>query len=60
VPELPDVEGFRRVFAAHAVQRPIRRVDVLAPACCGMSARTGWRGRCAVAGSDPHGGTENG
>jgi formamidopyrimidine-DNA glycosylase len=29
VPELPDVEGFRRVLAAHAVGRPIQRVDVL-------------------------------
>lgn len=29
MPELPDVEGFRRVLAAHAVGRPIRRVDVL-------------------------------
>src|ERR671930_631480 len=28
MPELPDVEGFRRVLAAHAVGRPIRRVDV--------------------------------
>jgi formamidopyrimidine-DNA glycosylase len=29
MPELPDVEGFRRVLAAHAVGRPVRRVDVL-------------------------------
>jgi formamidopyrimidine-DNA glycosylase len=29
VPELPDVEGFRRVLADHAVGRRIRRVDVL-------------------------------
>jgi formamidopyrimidine-DNA glycosylase len=28
MPELPDVEGFRRVFAEHAVGQPIRRVDV--------------------------------
>jgi len=29
MPELPDVEGFRRLFAEHAVNRAIRRVDVL-------------------------------
>jgi formamidopyrimidine-DNA glycosylase len=29
VPELPDVEGFRRVFASHAVGLPVRRVEVL-------------------------------
>jgi formamidopyrimidine-DNA glycosylase len=29
VPELPDVEGFRRVLSDHAVGRRIRRVDVL-------------------------------
>jgi formamidopyrimidine-DNA glycosylase len=29
VPELPDVEGFRRVLADHAVGRRIERVDVL-------------------------------
>jgi formamidopyrimidine-DNA glycosylase len=29
VPELPDVEGFRRVLAEHAAGRTIRRVDVL-------------------------------
>jgi formamidopyrimidine-DNA glycosylase len=29
VPELPDVEGFRQVLAAHAAGRLIRRVDVL-------------------------------
>ena len=29
MPELPDVEGFRRVLADHAVDRPIERVDVL-------------------------------
>lgn len=29
MPELPDVEGFRRVFASNAVGRPVRRVDVL-------------------------------
>jgi formamidopyrimidine-DNA glycosylase len=29
VPELPDVEGFRRVLAEHAIGRPIRAVDVL-------------------------------
>lgn len=29
VPELPDVESFRQVFAAHAVKRPISGVDVL-------------------------------
>ncbi|WP_350276319.1 DNA-formamidopyrimidine glycosylase family protein [Kribbella sp. HUAS MG21] len=29
MPELPDVEGFRRVLAAHAVGRRIRTVDVL-------------------------------
>jgi len=29
VPELPDVEGYRRVVAGHAVGRRIRRVDVL-------------------------------
>jgi formamidopyrimidine-DNA glycosylase len=29
VPELPDVEGFRRVLAEHAVGRRIERVDVL-------------------------------
>lgn len=29
MPELPDVEGFRRVLAGHAVGREIRRVDVL-------------------------------
>jgi formamidopyrimidine-DNA glycosylase len=29
VPELPDVEGFRRVLAEHAVGSTIRRVDVL-------------------------------
>jgi formamidopyrimidine-DNA glycosylase len=31
MPELPDVEGFRRTFADHAVARPIERVDVLDP-----------------------------
>jgi formamidopyrimidine-DNA glycosylase len=31
VPELPDVEGFRRVLADHAAGHPIRRVDVLDP-----------------------------
>src|SRR5919198_2289784 len=29
MPELPDVEGFRRVLARHAKGRPIQRVDVL-------------------------------
>jgi formamidopyrimidine-DNA glycosylase len=29
VPELPDVEGFRRVLAEHAVGRRIERVDIL-------------------------------
>ncbi|WP_433169288.1 Fpg/Nei family DNA glycosylase [Kribbella sp. CA-247076] len=29
MPELPDVEGFRRVLSVHAVGRKIRRVDVL-------------------------------
>jgi formamidopyrimidine-DNA glycosylase len=29
VPELPDVEGFRRVLAEHATGRPVQRVDVL-------------------------------
>lgn len=29
MPELPDVEGFRRVLAEHAVGRRIERVDVL-------------------------------
>ncbi|WP_027944871.1 Fpg/Nei family DNA glycosylase [Amycolatopsis taiwanensis] len=29
MPELPDVESFRRVFASHAVGPPVRRVDVL-------------------------------
>ncbi|HEY3557223.1 MAG TPA: DNA-formamidopyrimidine glycosylase family protein [Kribbella sp.] len=29
MPELPDVEGFRRVLADHAAGRPIRSVDVL-------------------------------
>ncbi|MEU4605680.1 DNA-formamidopyrimidine glycosylase family protein [Kribbella sp. NPDC023972] len=29
MPELPDVEGFRRVLADHAVGRRIRRVDVI-------------------------------
>ena len=29
MPELPDVEGFRRVLSGHAVGRPIRRVEVL-------------------------------
>jgi formamidopyrimidine-DNA glycosylase len=29
MPELPDVEGFRRVLAAHALRWPIREVDVL-------------------------------
>lgn len=29
MPELPDVEGFRRVLSDHAVGRRIRRVDVL-------------------------------
>jgi formamidopyrimidine-DNA glycosylase len=28
LPELPDVEGFRRVLAKHAVGKPIRRVEV--------------------------------
>ena len=28
MPELPDVEGFRRVLARHAVGKPIRRVEV--------------------------------
>ena len=28
MPELPDVEGFRRVLARHAVNKPIRRVEV--------------------------------
>jgi formamidopyrimidine-DNA glycosylase len=28
LPELPDVEGFRRVLARHAVGKPIRRVEV--------------------------------
>lgn len=28
MPELPDVEGFRRVFAEHAVRRPVKRVEV--------------------------------
>ncbi len=28
MPELPDVEGFRRVFAEHAVRQPVERVDV--------------------------------
>jgi formamidopyrimidine-DNA glycosylase len=27
VPELPDVEGFRRVLAEHAVGRRIERVE---------------------------------
>ncbi|WP_020575659.1 Fpg/Nei family DNA glycosylase [Actinopolymorpha alba] len=31
MPELPDVEGFRRVLAQHAVDRPITRVEVLDP-----------------------------
>ena len=29
MPELPDVEGFRRVLAEHAAGRRVRRVDVL-------------------------------
>ncbi|TCC37445.1 Fpg/Nei family DNA glycosylase [Kribbella capetownensis] len=29
MPELPDVEGFRRVLADHAVGRPVQYVDVL-------------------------------
>jgi formamidopyrimidine-DNA glycosylase len=29
MPELPDVEGFRRVFARHAVGRTVERVEVL-------------------------------
>jgi formamidopyrimidine-DNA glycosylase len=28
MPELPDVEGFRRVFASHAAGRPIEHVEV--------------------------------
>jgi formamidopyrimidine-DNA glycosylase len=28
LPELPDVEGFRRVLARHALGKPIRRVEV--------------------------------
>jgi formamidopyrimidine-DNA glycosylase len=28
MPELPDVEGFRRVLDGHAVDRPITQVDV--------------------------------
>jgi formamidopyrimidine-DNA glycosylase len=31
VPELPDVEGFRRVLAEHATGRRVERVDVLDP-----------------------------
>jgi formamidopyrimidine-DNA glycosylase len=31
MPELPDVEGFRRVLADNAVGRPIERVEVLDP-----------------------------
>lgn len=31
MPELPDVEGFRRVLAEHGVGRRIRRVEVLDP-----------------------------
>ncbi|TDV43091.1 Fpg/Nei family DNA glycosylase [Actinophytocola oryzae] len=31
MPELPDVETFRRVLARHAVDRPIRRVEVADP-----------------------------
>jgi formamidopyrimidine-DNA glycosylase len=29
MPELPDVEGFRRVFAEHAAGRTVERVEVL-------------------------------
>jgi formamidopyrimidine-DNA glycosylase len=32
VPELPDVEGFRRYFNRHAVGKPLREVEVRAPA----------------------------
>lgn len=28
MPELPDVEGFRRVFAKHAVGRPVKKIEV--------------------------------
>jgi formamidopyrimidine-DNA glycosylase len=28
VPELPDVEGFRRVFAQHAVGHRLKKIDV--------------------------------
>lgn len=28
MPELPDVEGFRRIFASHAVDRPVQGVEV--------------------------------
>lgn len=31
MPELPDVEAFRRVLAGHAVDRPIERVEVTDP-----------------------------
>jgi hypothetical protein len=40
VPELPDVEGFRRVLSDHAVSRRIRRVDVLEPEYSVASAPT--------------------
>ncbi len=31
MPELPDVEAFRRVLARHAVGRPVERVEVIDP-----------------------------
>ena len=49
MPELPDVEAFRRVLTSHAVDRPIERVQVTDPGVLrdvsGRRLRTALRGR---------------
>jgi formamidopyrimidine-DNA glycosylase len=41
VPELPDVEGFKRYFARHAAGREVRGVEVPAPAIVRNSSAAG-------------------
>jgi formamidopyrimidine-DNA glycosylase len=60
MPELPDVEGFRRVLMSHAVGLPIEHVDVQDEGVLHDVTAGKCRTSCAAGGSTSRGGTENG